>query len=257
VALPVTHTTDCFGGQSLRIDQSQEGYRYNLDSLLLAFFVDRAKGKRLIELGCGCGVVSLIIGTRFADLEEIAALDCQSEAIFYAQRNLDLNPGMKGKNIRFFQHDWCESLSYEKDMTAFDIVVSNPPWYSKESGRINPHLERAQSKHEINGNLSDWTQAVWRFLKNKGRVFVVFRAERLGDLFQEFQKRYLEIKTLRFVHGRENLPAKSVLVEAVKHGGKGVGILPPLYVYGSGGEYTPEIRSMLTLQNLPFNIPQP
>lgn len=48
-----------YGG--LKIIQSASEYRFTTDAVLLANFVRGARGKTVVELGAGCGVISILI----------------------------------------------------------------------------------------------------------------------------------------------------------------------------------------------------
>jgi tRNA1Val (adenine37-N6)-methyltransferase len=57
----------------------------------------------------------------------------------------------------------------------------------------------------------------------------------------------LEPKRLRLAHPYQDKPASLLLVEAVKNGGAGLEVLPPLFVHNSGGGYTDELKQIYGL----------
>lgn len=62
--------------------------------------------------------------------------------------------------------------------------------------------------------------------------------------------RKLEPKRIRFVHPHLDKPASIFLMEAVKGGGAGMEILPPLIVHEQAGDYTDELKEIYGLQDL-------
>ncbi|MGE5799079.1 MAG: SAM-dependent methyltransferase, partial [Syntrophaceae bacterium] len=54
-------TVESLYGGRLRILQKKKGYRYTIDSVLLAHFVGPRKGERILELGAGSGVITLLL----------------------------------------------------------------------------------------------------------------------------------------------------------------------------------------------------
>jgi tRNA1Val (adenine37-N6)-methyltransferase len=84
-------------------------------------------------------------------------------------------------------------------------------------------------------------------LKNGGRYFLVFPVARLVELVSLLRDRRLEPKRLRMVHPYQGRPASLVLIEAVKSGGVGLEILPPLVVHENGGNYSEEVREIYAL----------
>src|SRR5512137_2945424 len=49
----------------LRVSQKKKGYRFSLDSILLAHFVSLKPRTCAIDLGCGSGIILLILAKRF------------------------------------------------------------------------------------------------------------------------------------------------------------------------------------------------
>ena len=60
---------------NLKLIQNNRFFKFGTDSLMLSAFVDRKKRKNIAELGCGSGIISLLL----ASTEEISA---QAETVF-------------------------------------------------------------------------------------------------------------------------------------------------------------------------------
>ncbi len=69
-------TLDSLSLGDLQLLQSESGYRYSLDPILLARFVDVKKGARVVDLGTGCGIVPLLLA-RLSDSEELIGIEIQ------------------------------------------------------------------------------------------------------------------------------------------------------------------------------------
>jgi len=54
-------TIDTFLNGRLRIIQSRQGYRFSVDALLLAEFVSIKSEDFVVDLGAGCGIISLFL----------------------------------------------------------------------------------------------------------------------------------------------------------------------------------------------------
>lgn len=77
-----------YGG--LKIIQSASEYRFTTDAVLLANFVKGAKGKTVVELGAGCGVISVLISKKQRPAR-LVAVEIQPVMYDLLERNVKLN----------------------------------------------------------------------------------------------------------------------------------------------------------------------
>lgn len=236
-----SETFDTLFGGKLRIVQEKDGYRFSLDAILLAGFVWLRRGERVIDLGTGVGIIPLILGKRGEAAEQIVGVEIQEKLTELAQRNVLIN-GLEDL-IHIVLGD-IRCLDDEFPPAGFDVVVTNPPYYRVASGRINPYVQKAIARHEVTCTLDDVLQSTRYLLKEGGRIFVVFPAQRAITLLGSLRNAALEPKILRWVHPREGEEATFVLTEAYKGGGEGVEVLPPLFIYSHDGTYTPELQRL-------------
>ncbi len=227
-------TLDTLFGGELKIIQKKEGYRFSIDALLLASFIQARPEDKIIDLGTGCGIIPLILIYQKKG-SKIIGVEIQPSLADLARRNVLLNnfPGQ----IEIWEKDFKE-LKEESWRDYFDLVITNPPYRRLGAGRINPHPEKAIARHEIKATLADILQVSYYILKAKGRLIMIYPARRVADLFHELRQNHLEPKKVQFVHSRLNEAARLVLVEAWKGGRVQAEVLPPLILYTAGGEYS-------------------
>jgi tRNA1Val (adenine37-N6)-methyltransferase len=236
---PITY--DTFFNGRLRVAQPGIGYRYSLDSILLAALPRPKPGQSLLDLGAGCGIIPLILAFRNVAVS-ITGIEVQSELAQLAELNVS-NNGMQDR-IRIIHKD-LRRLSLETVDGPVDWIVSNPPYRRVASGRINPNSQRALARHEINVNLQQLISATKRLLRTGGRFATIYPSERTVDLLSEMRLAGLEPKWLQSVHSQSGDPAKLVLVQAVLGGKSGMIIEAPLVIYGSDGEYSGAVQAMM------------
>ncbi len=82
-------TLDELLGGKLKILQKRKGYRFSIDSILLAHFVRIGQDMHLIELGAGSGVISLIVAWRLGC--KVTGLELQGQLADMAERSIKLN----------------------------------------------------------------------------------------------------------------------------------------------------------------------
>lgn len=83
-------------------------------------------------------------------------------------------------------------------------------------------------------------------LRNRGKLYIVHRPERLSELIVLGNKYRLTLKKLQFVYPKPGKEAKTILLEFMKDGhDKGLRVLPPFYTQTADDEYTPEMSRLI------------
>lgn len=219
------YTHDTLLDGKLRIQQPDKGYRFSVDALLLAQFVNVKAGEHILELGAGCGVISLLLAFQNPKIR-ITAIEIQPELAELAKHNITAN-GLESR-VRVLCRDLRE-LSLHHSANPVDRVIANPPFRKRESGRINPHLQQAIARHEISVTIQEMILSTSRLLKKGGGLDVIYCTERLSELLCEMSSARIEPKRMQFVHGNGRLPARMVLVSGVKGSRPGgLMVCPPL-----------------------------
>ena len=80
-------------------------------------------GQKILELGCGCGLVGLLLAARLKDAAEFVLVDSNARAVACAQRGMELNGfhGLRAEHADIFQ----------PEAASFDVVLGNPPYYAQ------------------------------------------------------------------------------------------------------------------------------
>jgi tRNA1Val (adenine37-N6)-methyltransferase len=234
-------TVDTILGGALTIVQPSDGYRFAIDSILLARFARPRPRARLLELGAGCGVMSIMLAALHHP-NEIVAIELQPRLAAMIADNARLN-GIQ--TVRAICADLRETIP-GLSPAAFDYVVANPPYRAAWRGRESPDSERWRARGGGGATLSEFMVAAARYASHGGKVAMVFTASRTAELFAEMQQQSLEPKRLRFVHSKPGETATIILVESRKGGGVEAIVEPPLFIYSSPGIYSDEASAMLT-----------
>lgn len=115
----------------INVDMFGKGFRFSTNSgvfskdkvdygtkLLLNNIVIHKKSGKLLDLGCGYGVLGVILGENYKNLD-IDMVDVNERAVTLANYNLQLN-GVNGVNCYV-------SNIYEGVSSKYDYIVTNPP----------------------------------------------------------------------------------------------------------------------------------
>ena len=183
------------------------------DALALGEFATVRPRWRVCDLGTGSGALLLLLARRTPDLR-LAGVEADPLAARTARDNLAAN-GLPGELVL---GDWRE---IPLPARAFDLVVSNPPYFPPGSGRGDD-----PARMELHGGLEELCAAAGRLLKNGGRFALCHRPERLCDVLCTLRAHGLEPKRLKLVAHSPAHPPALLLVEAVKGGRPGLTVEP-------------------------------
>jgi len=223
----------------IRIIQKREGYRFNIDSLLLVDFLNIKSSGKIIDIGTGSGIIPILISLKYKNLK-LYALEVQEDLFDIAKRNFQIN----NVHVQI-------ALGNVKDVKKiynhqyFDYVVINPPYF-KEGNYKNVQEKIARS--EALAKLEDFIYGSWYLLKNKGKLYLINITERFSETVSLLKKYNIQPKRYRFIHPSINEKATHFLVEASKNAKEGGEIVEaPLIIYENPKEkkYTDYVWNLL------------
>ncbi|MGE5663436.1 MAG: tRNA1(Val) (adenine(37)-N6)-methyltransferase [Deltaproteobacteria bacterium] len=222
---------------SLVVRQPRRGYRFSIDSVLLADFAAPLCGESVLDLGTGSGVVLLLLARLCPGMSRGVGVELQPELLEFARANIEAND--LSVRLSALPGDFRGTIP-GAPAGSFDLVVSNPPYRPLGEGRRNPDSQKEIARHEVACTMADVFGAAARFLSPRGRFAVLGLPRRLPELFALGAASGLFAGRLRFVHPFPGRPANLVLVAGSRRRGGGPEVVPPLCVYEAPGRYSPE-----------------
>lgn len=230
-------TSDTFFNGRLSVIQPANGYRFSIDSVILAELSRPQPGDKVLDLGTGCGVIPLILAHRSADLQLIG-VELQSSLAALAVENIQRNS--MSDRVSILCRDMCD-LSQKALGGVVDYIISNPPYRPAQSGRINPDRQKALARHELAMNLSQLMTTSRSLLRIGGRFILIYPSERLTDVMFQMRRNEIEPKRLHIIFSRQQDPAKLVVIEGVRAGRPGLQEISSFIIYRQDGQYTAEM----------------
>lgn len=220
----------------LYIIQSDEVFSFSMDAVLLSRFSSMPNKGRILDLCTGNGVVPLLLSTRTK--AQIDAIEIQPRLADMAKRSVKLN--QLEQQITIKEGD-LRQYYQETGYGVYDAITVNPPYMKLATGDCKLNEHQAMARHEVGCTLEDVVLACTRLIRTGGKVTMVHRPSRLGEIISIMRTHRLEPKRIRFVHPRIDLEANMVLIEALRDGKPDVRLLPPLIVYNEKNEYCDEL----------------
>lgn len=220
---------------NLYMKHVDKSYSFGIDSILLANFSKMKKNKSLIDIGSGSGILSLACSSYY-NLSKVFSIEIQKEKANLLKENIKLN-GIN--NIEVVNED-LNKVNFPNNFC--DYIITNPPYYKKGANIKNEKEEFLLSRQEIKMNLSDIFRFSNKCLKDKGKLFMIHKPERLVDIIKESGN--LKLKRIKFVQSKAFEKPVFILMEFVKNANDGLKFENPLIIYDENNNYTKEVKEI-------------
>ena len=210
---------DLFDYKNRYIMQMRDGFKFSLDSLLLAEFVKVKKDdKKILDMCTGNAPVPLVLSLKTN--AEIVGFEIQKEISELALESVAIN-GLE-KNIRIINDD-IKNIDNYFESNTFDIITCNPPYFkTKEDGYRNKNDFLTLARHEIAIDLETIFKIAFKYLKDNKAFYLVHRVERLDDIIVLARENKMNVKELQFISTKKEKAANTILVKCVKNGKPGI-----------------------------------
>jgi tRNA1(Val) A37 N6-methylase TrmN6 len=213
----------------VRLRQPVHGYRAGMDAALLAAAIPAQPGQSVVEAGCGAGAVLMQVASRRPGVL-LTGLERDAAMAALAIENAALNGVGATTTIR--EGDVASGFR-ALGVAPADWAVSNPPFFD-DAGALRAPAEGKRGAWMADDGLKAWTDFLLKGVKEGGRIVVVHRADRLGDLLSLLGAKAGSF-AVRPIHAFADEPAKRVLVHAIKTGRAPLRLLPPLVLHDRDG----------------------
>lgn len=207
--------------------QPAEGYRYSMDPFVLCSQVPPIRsGDRILDIGCGCGIIPVILGYCFPH-SRITGIEIQRELAEIAMKNIIKNK--LEQTVSIINED-IKNINPESTNGPFDLILSNPPYKKNNTGRLNPDLQKAIARHEIAMNIQSLAAKADTLLRHKGRFMIIFPSERLTDIQQAVQPTSIYPESIRYIYTGQKKTPKRVIFSGRKDMTAPKQVLPPIHL---------------------------
>lgn len=237
-----------FVNEGLSLIQKKDGLTFGTDAFLLASFIKSTSKKVGAELGSGTGIISLLLAQR-NKLEKIYAIEIQKDFATLTQRNVSFN-GLDEK-ISVINAD-VRNVSSSDLGGELDVVFTNPPYMKTTSGKRNENDYKYIARHEECGDINDFCKTAFKLLKHGGKFYVVWRPDRICDLFFALRQNRLEPKIITFVQADAQSEPSMVLISATKGGASGATLTAPLILHDGADHKKMSERAQKIYDTLSF-----
>lgn len=230
---------DVLGYENRKIYQDTDYFKFSLDGVLLANFVNiKLSSKKILDIGTGTGIIPLILSLKTDRI--LDAVEVQKELCDLFKKTLDYNK--LTNQINLINDDIKNYAQNIDNLNKYDIVISNPPYYKN----IKKNLNKIKSIARHDTLLDIETLALYskRLLKEKGSLYLVYDSKYLSDVVITLSKNGFSLKKIQFVHYDKHKQSSIFLLECIKNGKSDLEVLSPFILYKKDDIMTNEYKSI-------------
>ncbi len=235
IGLPTT--TDTFYHGKVIIKQLKKGYRFAVDSPILAAYLPRST-RPALEVGCGVGVVSLL-ALQQKKFPAITGIEIQEALFRLAVENAAAN-GMAAR----FQVIHGDFTRIHAGIADVQTIFCNPPFFKTSQGHVSPDPTIRLARFEIAIDLPGLLRGCAAALAQRGKLFLIFPYARQEELLAVSLAHGLHPARLRSVQPFAAAPPDRFLAQLQKQQAS-CRHEEPLVLFRGKGVYTTEMAALL------------
>lgn len=192
-----------FQFKQFKIEQDQCAMKVGTDSILLGSWTKTDSVERVLDMGAGTGILSLMMAQRIP-MAKIDAVEYEILAANQCKENCNNSPW--GNRIQIFQtliQDFSPGYLY-------DLIISNPPFFPDDLESLSE--KRSLARQGVGLSMFDLIGEIDRFLSPEGIASLVLPYTSRLKLEEVLTTYSLFIHRICLVHPREEKAPKRILV---------------------------------------------
>lgn len=197
----------CFRFKQFTVWHDRCAMKVGTDGVLLGAWctLPARMGARVLDIGTGSGLIALMIAQRLEKFNpEIVAIDIDANAVEQSQINFQQSPWKNQLHSRL-----CALQDLHNDV-AFDLIVSNPPYF--QSSLKNPDNARATARHTDSLSYRELISHSARLLAEDGSLSLVLPAEGEQEIMALAKEYYLYPTHITHVYSKPGKSIKRILI---------------------------------------------
>lgn len=181
--------------------QHKEVFKVGTDGVLLGAMSSVEGAERVLEIGTGTGLISLMVAQRNSDAS-ITAIDINPDAVELAAKNFQHSP----------YHERMKSLEADfksfEPLEKFDLIICNPPYFEE-----NPSVKHVRARQQTELDFRSLVSRAALLLSPSG-IFSVIIPFESGSIFEDLgQKNRLHLMKRINISGILGSKAKRLVLE--------------------------------------------
>lgn len=212
------------------------------DALLLGAWSSVPTTGDCLDIGCGSGVLSLMLAQRTGSSQLIDAVELDTAAAAEARQNAAASPW--SNRIRVIERDILTYPGSADHLAArgYQQILSNPPYFT--AALTNPDRQKQLARHNDQLPFAGLLQTAATLLAAQGRFSLILPTEEADRLLALALRTDWYLLRVQQVRSQPDKAPSRTLLELGRYSSATVH-LPELLIRDQQGQYSPAYRQLL------------
>jgi len=233
-----------FHFKQFSIEQDKCAMKVSLDACVFGALCETDKAKRILDIGTGTGLLSLMMAQR--SHAHIDAIELDEQAAQQAIQNIESSPFSKQVRVH------TANIKQFKGAKKYDLVVCNPPFFSDHLK--GPNTQRNQARHNDGLSFMELNGSIIEHLHENGRAWILLPCSEFENFMANARQLGLQLDQKWLLSSRpQKVPHRVIF--SLAHTSSQISMEPAntLCVHSEHGpEYTQAFKSLLKHYYLKF-----
>lgn len=200
--------SDVFQFKRFAVCQRRSAMKVGTDGVLLGAWCDADGVGRALDVGCGTGLISLMIAQK-SPSAFVDAVDLDAIAVDEASANFADSPWSERLRVA------CVDYANFATDVPYDLIVSNPPFFVEKV--LSPERRRSCARQCDSLPFDILFRKSYSMLSDAGRFAIITPASIEQEILFAAGEANFWVKKRTYVKTKAEKPAKRILWEFVKH----------------------------------------
>lgn len=168
-----------FRFKQFTVRQDQCAMKVCTDACVLGAWAEVADADRILDIGAGTGLLSLMVAQRNS-YAMIDAVEIDAEAFYQAGENVEQSPFHD--RIKLF-HSAVQEFTSDH---LYDVIITNPPFF--QSDLLSPIDKKNMAHHAKSLDFEELLAAIARLLQPEGKFNILFPVDEGNQFWVKAEK---------------------------------------------------------------------
>lgn len=192
-----------FRFKKFECQHSASSIKIGVDAVLLGAWAELSNFNSILDVGTGCGVITLMCAQRNPDAI-IKAIDIDPNSINEAHQNFNLSPWADRLTAQLIDFNNIKDVKY-------DLIISNPPYF--HTGITSLDSSRMKARHQDNLSPSKLLQIGKKLLTDQGEIALILPFDQVEEIKNYAKTLDLHPSRICFIYGHPEAISKRAMIQ--------------------------------------------